>query len=418
MKKSIFLLAFLLSMLWHVSAVAEKCDWKTGFCFGVNWKTATLADVQGIDVRAKNEVGGTPLHFAAEWNENPDIINALIQVGADIHAKTNGGKTPLHSAAEHNENPDIINALIQAGVDIDAKDILLGKTPLHSAASSNENPDIINVLIQAGADIHAKDTFLLLGNTPLHYAASSNENPDIINALIQAGADIDAKSNNGNTPLHSAVIFNEKFLDIIAALIVLGADTQATNNNGETAEDVARSRNIYTYQYGVKNALKVASEILKNLGGVNWQTAVVADVAKADLSARLPITGETVLHSAAQYSTPEVVAALIAKRVGSRDKNGATALHAAVKSGNVDALAILIDKININAQDKNGNTPLHYAVIANQQQAVLWLIKNGADATIFNTRFKRPIALADENTDFKNSEAYWALNDASYAGAN
>ncbi len=51
-------------MLWHMSAVAggiaEECDRKTGFCFGINWKTATLADVQGINVRAEgNEFGYT-----------------------------------------------------------------------------------------------------------------------------------------------------------------------------------------------------------------------------------------------------------------------------------------------------------------------------------------------------------------------
>ena len=439
MKKSIFLLAFLLSMLWHVSAVAEECSWSGGFCFGINWKNATLADVQAINVRAKDKSGRMPLHWAAWNNENPDIINALIQSGADINAKSKNGGTPLHWAAENNENPDIIAALIQAGADINAK-INNGGTPLHRAALRNENLDIITALIQAGANINAKSKS---GNTPLHRAALRNENLDIITALIQAGSDIHAK-----------------------------------NKDGYTAEDIDRG--------GIKIALKVILKDLKDLGGINWQTAVVADVAKADLSARLPITGETVLHSAAQYSTPEVVAALIATRVGSRDKNGATALHAAVKSGNVgvfailidkinintqdkngntplhyavianqqqavllllengvdaaisnangatalhaavksgnvDALAVLIDKININAQDKNGNTPLHYAVFANQQQAVLLLLENGADATISNANGKTPLALADENlldTDFKNSEAYWVLNDASYAGAN
>ena len=403
MKKSICLLAFLLSMLWHVSAVAEKCVAKKDFCFGINWKTATLADVQGINVRAKREDGNTPLHWAAWKNENPDIIAALIQAGADIHAKTNKGTTPLHRAAWKNENPDIIAALIQAGADIHAK---------------------------------AKDE-----NTPLHWAAYNNKNPDII-----------------------------------AALIVLGADTQATNNYGETTEDIARRSNrLSTYQDGVRKAIKMVeektkkdaeraqkiaeenakktAEILKSLGGVNWQTAAVADVAKADLSARHPETGETVLHIAAQYSTPEVIAALIAKgaRVGSRDKDGATALHAAVKSGNVGVLAILSKKIDINARDKDGDTmlhywagysgsramldallttgakinarnkrgnaPLHYAVLTNQQQAVLLLLENGADAGISNAEGKTPFVLADENADFQNSEAYWILNDTQYAPA-
>ena len=360
---------------------------------GVNWKTATLADVQGINVRAKNQDGRTPLHQAAAYNENPDIIAALIQAGADILAKNKDGETPLHQAAKRNKNPAIINALIQEGADILAK---------------NKN-----------------------GETPLHQAAWWNENPDIINALIQKDAEINAKDEDGYTPLHRAAWWN-KNPDIITALIVLGADTQATNNDGESAEDLARNKGrLAIYQDSAKKAsrviagiekkaeenLKKVAETLKNLGGVNWQTAVVADVAKADLSALHSETGETVLHIAARHGTPEVVAALIKKgiRVGSRDKDGANALHAASESGNVGVLAVLNEKININAQDKDGNTSLHDAVLANQQQAVLWLLENEANATIANKNGKTPLALADENADFKNSEAYWTLNDANYA---
>ena len=380
---------------------------------GVNWKTATLADVQGINVRAKNQDGRTPLHFAAEYNENPDIINALRQAGADIHAKNKDEETPLHRAARGNKNPDIINALRQAGADINVKN---------------------------------KDE-----ETPLHQAAWWNENPDIINALRQAGADINAKDEDGYTPLHRAAWWN-KNPDIITALIVLGADTQATNNDEESAEDVARNKGrLAIYQDGAK---KAAAKILKNLGGVNWQTAVLADVANADLSSRHPETGETVLHLAARYGTPEVVAALIAKgaRVANRDKDGATALHAAVKSSNVGALAVLSKEIDINTRDKDGDTvlhywaeysgnraildalltagakissrnkggnvPLHYAVLTNQQQAVLLLLENGADAGIPNAKGKTPLALADENTNFQNSEAYWTLNDVNYAPTN
>ncbi len=62
----------------------------------------------------------TPLHWAARYNENPDIINALIQAGADIHAKSAYGNTPLHEAAGWNENPDVIAALIRLGADTQA----------------------------------------------------------------------------------------------------------------------------------------------------------------------------------------------------------------------------------------------------------------------------------------------------------
>ncbi len=389
----------------------EKCYANSSSCFGINWKFATPADVQGINVR---KVGSrTPLHLhkAAQFSENPDIIDALIQAGAYINAKTYSGQTPLHWAAEHNKNPNLIYPLIQAGAEINAKD--------------ND------------------------GNTPLHLAAKNNNNPEVIALLIALGANPQATNNNGKTP------------EMLA-----------------NYDSIYYLKNIKAYQEGVKRALKIAAiiekrekreqEELKNLGGVNWPTADVADVAEAlpreaspavaaatprksrkrkfrgrpsqnvlnlgmqvvstgpgqegtvmligtDLSQRHRRTGKTVLHSAARYSTPEVVAALITSgsmRVDGRDKDGATALHAAIEIGNVGALAVLIEKININTQDKDGNTPLHYAVIANQQRAVLWLLENGADTTISNAYGKTPLTLAYGNIAFISSEAYWALNDA------
>ena len=384
MKKSIFLLAFLLSMLWHVPAVAEECDVQTGFCFGINWKTATLADVQGINVRAKDEYGGAPLHWAAGDNKNPDIINALIQTGANINARDKSGNTPLHFAA-YNENPDIINALIQSGADIHARD-KSGNTPLHNAATRkknlnfinvliqsgvnidkvrylaatrNNNPDITNALVQAGANINARDKS---GYTPLHNAAS-NENPNIINALIQAGADIHAKAEDGETPLHWAAGNNEN-PDIINALIQAGADIHATNKYGSMPLHFAATSN----------------------------------------------------------NNPDIIKALVqaGANINARDKSGYTPLHeAAPRDNNLDIINALIQAgADINAREQlYGNTPLHRMVLANQQQAVLLLLENGADATISNANGKTPLALADENTDFQNSEAYWALNDASYAPA-
>ena len=231
------------------TAAAEECDWHEGFCFGTNWKTATPAEAQEINVRAKDQDGNTPLHWAAYNNENPNIILAL--EAGDIQAKNKDGTTPLHWAAYNNENPDIITVLIQeAGANIFAID-KDGRTPLHLAAAANESPDIITALKHAGADIHAKDDY---GYTPLHLAAAANESPDIITALKHAGADIHAKDDYGYTPLHWAAYFNEN-PDIITALIVLGADTQATNDGGETAEDIAKNKNkLDLYQEAVRKS--------------------------------------------------------------------------------------------------------------------------------------------------------------------
>ena len=45
----------------------------------------------------------------------------LIRAGAEINGTTKKGWTPLHSAARFNPNPEILLTLIDAGADIDAK---------------------------------------------------------------------------------------------------------------------------------------------------------------------------------------------------------------------------------------------------------------------------------------------------------
>ena len=53
----------------------------------------------GTDVNAKDEAGGTPLHFATGWNHKK-IVELLIDAGADVNAKDDIGDTPLDVAIQ------------------------------------------------------------------------------------------------------------------------------------------------------------------------------------------------------------------------------------------------------------------------------------------------------------------------------
>ncbi len=50
---------------------------------------------------------GNSLHLAAVWNENPDILSALIEAGAEVNARNAGGNTPLDETRESGNEPAI-----------------------------------------------------------------------------------------------------------------------------------------------------------------------------------------------------------------------------------------------------------------------------------------------------------------------
>ena len=51
------------------------------------------------DVESRDDIGDTPLHFAAGFSDNPAVIDVLVAAGADVESRDDIGLTPLHRAA-------------------------------------------------------------------------------------------------------------------------------------------------------------------------------------------------------------------------------------------------------------------------------------------------------------------------------
>ena len=68
------------------------------------------------------------------------------------------------------------------------------------------------------------------------------------------------------------------------------------------------------------------------------------------------------------------------------------------------------------ARDENNDTPLHSAAsYANSKPgSIQALLGAGADPKLKNKYGKTPWDLAREHPEFRDTEGYWALNDARY----
>ncbi len=228
MKKLLFLLAVILMHSHMASAASNNFlnkDW---------WKTATLEDVKkelknGANVNAASDEDTTALMHAAIFNQNPEVIETLIDKGANVNAKNKDGSTALTKAA-FNPNPEVIKTLIDEGADINAKN-KDGYTALMQVALFNQNPELIKILINAGADVNAKNKY---GYTALIQAALFNQNPEVIKILINAGTDVNAKSKSGSTALMFAAS-SQKNPDAVKALLKAGADANVIDNDGNIA---------------------------------------------------------------------------------------------------------------------------------------------------------------------------------------
>jgi ankyrin repeat protein len=162
----------------------------------------------------------TPLMVAAGWNKNLDVLKTLLEAGASIRTKliANGyhisnkadeynytgshgkeGKTALMWAAERNQNPEVIKLLIESGADLNAT-TASGVTPLMFAAARN-NAGVVKALLKTASpgktidlqyNLHESTTtaneFLKLSefDNALEIACEFSYS-EVVNVLLDAG---------------------------------------------------------------------------------------------------------------------------------------------------------------------------------------------------------------------------------------
>lgn len=204
-------------------------------------RKGTVRDIEhflknGADINSQNnnDEDNAPLHEAAHFNTNVEVLKYIIAQGGDIRGKNKRGRLPQDFAAADNPNIEVLKYFISLGADIKTQNYA-GRTMLQEAALFNRNVEVLKYLVSQGADVNGK---IRSGMIPLHIAAWGNPSVEVLEFLVSQCSDINVQSNDGKTALHEAAK-NNRNTDILKYLISQGANIHAKNKDDKTPLDLA-----------------------------------------------------------------------------------------------------------------------------------------------------------------------------------
>ncbi|MEO6876888.1 MAG: ankyrin repeat domain-containing protein, partial [Gemmatimonadaceae bacterium] len=302
------------------------------------------------NVKATTRIGAyTPLDIAAKAG-NATIVKMLIKAGSDVKAVTTTGATALHFAAEAG-NPEAVEALLDAGANPNVQDAAQGQTPLVFAASRNRAA-AIRVLLKHGANPSIHTKVVLTADAAATQAAITKRQNEVLVSYEPEKHKDDAKK---------AVEDSIKTAEAIAA-------------NPDAAQ-FFRNRPKGPQPKGPFTADQVQAAI--DSGRAFAAREKIKTDSKADTSS-----------SAADSSAAPGFRG--AKVLGT---GGLSALHHAVRQGNMDAVIALIEG-GANVNDTSGvdhMTPLLTAAINGQFDIAMELLAHHADPKIASNEDMTPL---------------------------
>jgi len=336
-------------------------------------------------------------------------VKAALAQRADVQGPQGDGMTALHWAAERGDAA-MTALLLQAGASTAKRTRIGGYTPLH-LASRQGNAAVARALLAAGADARAVTG---TGATALHLAASAGT-AEVVSALLAGKADPDAREVAwGQTPLMFAAAADRAAA--VEALIAGGANpalyTNAVNLTDELArqQQAARQRNealfaalpekqrdsIRHVADSLKRATaKTAADSSKpfrvGIAAPPTQGLTAGQIQAAISVGRTVFTADVAPKTTEQADTTDGQVAGYEATVGSL--GGMTALHHAVRQGNITATVALLDGgADINAPTAtDSTTPLLMAAINGHFDLAKELVARGASVTRESTAGLTPL---------------------------
>lgn len=231
---------------------------------------ASLLINAGADITIKDDFNGTALHRYSAFC-NFELMSLAIKNGADVNMRNSAGITPFLALCAHRE-PGVESAKIKRAIELlinNRANIYENDITNKSAvdlAYCNDNFDVITELLSYDVDQAIDDSpllFSMINNIPyfkeyvnagadINQTTSCGENIlfgaidgnkiSLTRFLIKKGIDINHQNNVGQTPAMYAAIMHHKkqFL----ALLEAGADLFIEDKRGKSAMDYLTDTNF------------------------------------------------------------------------------------------------------------------------------------------------------------------------------
>ena len=341
---------------------------------------------------------GTALLSAAAQRGELEAVEALLKAG--VSAKTNApGELPLlqafaiSEAAAMKSMPSAVaqwqqtsNMLGNFGPNADA-----GFTASIRSQEAEQAAKVASLAPERWMQIRD----LLIKNGAEYDAFAATALADTNRAVQLLAADknvVQARDRDGQTPLHWAVLNDQP--PLTSFWLQAGASPAATNFAGQTPLHIAAAKGL-TEQVRLFLAANAPTDIRDTNGWTPLDAAVQARqsdcihllMAKAPVGAHPERGLATPLHEAAASGNVAAVAGLLDTETNLEVRNelAQTPLQVAVLQGHLAAAAMLVDKgADVNVRDPDGNTLLHQILLQDRliiydRPPTNWLARVGQD---------------------------------------